>query len=551
MHTADTSSVLDTKLNKWLYWFASSIFPVVVALFLYNQNSQYLDFKYFAIVAAGFFIAGVLTYTVLSLLVRSLRAALLASVLLWILFFNAVSLYHALYVIIPRSKPLFAVTALILIALGYWAITAIVHKVRSSGWFQAFSYVIILLFVFNVYTTISAKIKQTTFVNAKTDFTVNTEAPHPNIYWFHMDGMIGFTAYSKYFGDGQPEFVDYLESNGFVVNKDASFEATHKTAVAIPALMSPSFYDEQMLNVLKTVDKFDSPARSDGVNSIRRSLVGDNDALFLIRQHTELLASFSAAGYHGLTIASANKYFFPTQSYRLIDRSLIVHSEPSEYMNLVYLEELFKLFVTKSGLAPLYDVLNPYEKAKKLLESVSVEYDSSALATVGDVRKKETLNEIMLLDGAILSENPHITLVHDLIAHAPFVYDANGDSLVADNNNDYRYYPQSHEYAVKVLKEMLDRITEKDPDAVIVIQADHGTHMGETVKTYAAAGFTPAQIVELQNSTISAVRIPEKFGGLDAPLHPLNITRELVNRFVGPNYELLNESDLPRSLIQE
>jgi hypothetical protein len=52
-------------------------------------------------------------------------------------------------------------------------------------------------------------------------------------------------------------------------------------------------------------------------------------------------------------------------------------------------------------------------------------------------------------------------------------------------------------------------------------------------------GYTKEQIVELMHSVFSAVRIPDEYGGLDEPIAPLNITRELINRFVGDNYELL------------
>jgi len=43
----------------------------------------------------------------------------------------------------------------------------------------------------------------------------------------------------------------------------------------------------------------------------------------------------------------------------------------------------------------------------------------------------------------------------------------------------------------------------------------------------------------MQNQTINAVRIPEKYGGLESPVEPLNITRLLINSFVGKNYTLL------------
>lgn len=54
-----------------------------------------------------------------------------------------------------------------------------------------------------------------------------------------------------------------------------------------------------------------------------------------------------------------------------------------------------------------------------------------------------------------------------------------------------------------------------------------------------AEDFTEEEDIHLHHSVMSAVRISEQYGGLDMPLDPRNITRELVNRFVGENYELL------------
>jgi hypothetical protein len=52
-------------------------------------------------------------------------------------------------------------------------------------------------------------------------------------------------------------------------------------------------------------------------------------------------------------------------------------------------------------------------------------------------------------------------------------------------------------------------------------------------------GFSDSEQIKALTSTISAVRIPYQYGGLDHALAPQNITRELVNRFVGQNYTLL------------
>ena len=97
----------------------------------------------------------------------------------------------------------------------------------------------------------------------------------------------------------------------------------------------------------------------------------------------------------------------------------------------------------------------------------------------------------------------------------------------------------AHAYSINIVLNAIDLILEQDPNAVIVIQSDHGLHIPDTQEFLQEQGFSDEELFLLINSTMSAVRIPEQYGGLGEPLDPRNISRELVNRFVGPNYQLL------------
>jgi hypothetical protein len=86
---------------------------------------------------------------------------------------------------------------------------------------------------------------------------------------------------------------------------------------------------------------------------------------------------------------------------------------------------------------------------------------------------------------------------------------------------------------------LIDIILDNNPDAVIVLQSDHGFHAPFTQAAIMELGHDLETIAVLQRTVLSAVRIPEVYGGQSAPIAPKNIARELVNRFVGENYELL------------
>ena len=100
------------------------------------------------------------------------------------------------------------------------------------------------------------------------------------------------------------------------------------------------------------------------------------------------------------------------------------------------------------------------------------------------------------------------------------------------------FYMYAYNYAATVMLTMIDLILDNDPYAVIILQADHGFHVGHTQGYLRTSGMSDKYLFKLIHSTMSAVGIPERYGVLDAPIAPINITRELVNRFVGHNYEL-------------
>ena len=121
-----------------------------------------------------------------------------------------------------------------------------------------------------------------------------------------------------------------------------------------------------------------------------------------------------------------------------------------------------------------------------------------------------------------------------------YTFNENGERVNVNSMNVLDYPPQ-HRYAQKILIDAIDTILEKDPNAVIVVQGDHGLH-GNTQEDFTAAFGEGAKAEELWNCVISAIRVPEQYQNGEeqfAASNPLNMSRYLVNRFVGKNYEYL------------
>ena len=136
-----------------------------------------------------------------------------------------------------------------------------------------------------------------------------------------------------------------------------------------------------------------------------------------------------------------------------------------------------------------------------------------------------------------IPDHPTLTIIKCFSAHVPYAYDETGKLLnTFPDHSDPEDYKAQHLLTTRVLLWTVENILEKDPDAVIVLQADHGLHC-TTERQFREYFGEKCNPQELWNQVFSAVRIPRKFrNGNEKYMAqtPLNIVRYLINSFVGP-----------------
>jgi hypothetical protein len=161
-----------------------------------------------------------------------------------------------------------------------------------------------LLFAFNfipVALTVSAGENQRAYnertgklpYEIKTEFNVDPNLPRPNVYWLHMDGMMGFDSVEHYFNYPQTALKNDLAQRGFVINKGARLEAGY-TYIAVPAMTSPVFYDSYLATEFARVAQLTRDLRQ---NSIHMLMAEKGFSLVDIYPQIEILKAFSDAGY--------------------------------------------------------------------------------------------------------------------------------------------------------------------------------------------------------------------------------------------------------------
>ncbi|MDD4096528.1 MAG: hypothetical protein PHP22_09845, partial [Oscillospiraceae bacterium] len=137
---------------------------------------------------------------------------------------------------------------------------------------------------------------------------------------------------------------------------------------------------------------------------------------------------------------------------------------------------------------------------------------------------------------------PRFTLLMSLMFHYPYVFDANGNRPSSISVADAKNYYGQHVFYSKVLVNVIDMILADDPDAVIILQADHAMNTHYDSELDESFGIGQYDSVDLRSSMMSAIRVPEKYRNGEevyALENPLNMSRYIVNRFVGRNYEYL------------
>ncbi|MDR1001074.1 MAG: hypothetical protein LBL96_09825 [Clostridiales bacterium] len=545
---------------------SSLLIPLIPIFFLYSKNwMEGIRLNYTIYIGLCLAAIGLLLYLALRTASQNPGFALVTMVLFWIAFWTFVPLNRLL----ARGNsnfPMIMTSIIVLIAVVAIAYALTILPKRSFA-YNVVAGLICLLFLFNSVPSlmptirgITGEVKDTDDESAvgnyspRLDWTVDTTLEHSNVYYFLLDGMVGFDAMEKYFGDDQVELKKRLQTLGFVINESASFNGGG-TRFSVPALTQPNFYDTVWRGVLnKASDKvwWDKMSLVENFYAPQTGLPSPvfSDAF---KPHNETFEAFIDAGYRQATIINEGCTLYPLDYYyyygniagdmRLIDEEDAEHvGEYNAALDLYSNSSVLALF--KSDLTA--KVGKPLKNWQNEIDKLDLDPD------MYDYPGRFIVSFLDALNGSV--GEPRFVFCDSWFAHAfsdidytdneyLFIVDEETGEIIqpipSDIHNFIKYYPPQHRFSINLTLKLVDYVLQSDPDAVIVLQADHGIHVW-TEQALAESGLNYSQALEINYSTFSAVRIPPQYGALTQPLDPLDITRWLVNHFVGAeNYEYL------------
>ena len=511
------------KLNV-LYYIAAFLLPGTFLFNLYNSNRvhSHLNFLHILIVAGIISLAGLLIYVIFRLSANTAEGALILSLFFWLFFWMFEEILGALANVFNSLTS----AVLIVLLLMHLVIPVVLIRifkpplVKFRPVFIVLAASLMALFVINFIPGLNHMITLQTAraevekaeegsepFSIKSSFIVDPTLPDPDIYWLHLDGMMSLGTVECFWGESQEQLRKELADRGFVIYEDAQLNAGY-TSAALPALLSPMFYDSFLGTRL---DEVKMELRDSRTSTLHEELTKAGLSFYDdIVPHYELFSALIAAGYE------------------IEVRDTLVHGNiPSTFYHLTI----------ERSYVPEQDRWN------------------EVILSAGDLPRLLTLTTPLNIPSAVV---PTTTVVRqpsiDSESSARFVFDAMYDTHISrvwehDPNlthHDFKNidaYPLAYKQISENMLILIDTVLEENPNAVIVLQSDHGFHINDTQQHLLDQGVPLEMVLELSLSVFSAVRIPSQYGELTEPIAPLNISRELVNRFVGENYELLLKDD--------
>ena len=186
------------------------------------------------------------------------------------------------------------------------------------------------------------------------------------------------------------------------------------------------------------------------------------------------------------------------------------------------------------------DSIGVYLYQNSLLPSVPV---LSGLVEQLPQLQTETAYEDMLQESLGLMESawryaedgPTLTLGYVQCPHTYFLYDADGNPVPAEHGNDWadpQYYLGYLQYASSRILSAVDEIQSHDPDAIIILQSDHGARTLYHASLHGLAAESRRDDVHHQQNVLNCVYLPG--GSVDIQgKSGVNTLRTVLNQAFG------------------
>lgn len=159
-----------------------------------------------------------------------------------------------------------------------------------------------------------------------------------------------------------------------------------------------------------------------------------------------------------------------------------------------------------------------------------------------------TRTDMELMENAYLytsSNKPTLTLAYLQCPHQPFVFTADGEIKPDDEyRNDWGTksgYLDQYQYVTKHLEKVITNIKENDPDALVILQSDHGARYAMWMnQDFGIKDYDPEVETWYMENILNAVYYKGEEIDING-LTGVNTLRKVFNEVLGTDFEMLED----------
>ena len=403
---------------------------------------------------------------------------------------------------------------------------------------------IILLSIFTVYKLVILKtdeLMRTKNYDTKIKIKVENKKEKPNIYWIHADAMTSIDTTKKYFDYKDNSFREYLENEGFIEIKDAKVEAGHQTITSLPALFNPNYYDNFYYKYLEELEESFATNKKTNIyvnyDELTKHRMYENELINSLKKNKYKIVQIG--DYNNYSSLDAN-YLYDIYGSKFFDKKYrYVNLESKKNIDIMKTIRLRKFYLLMGMITGVYLDDNTFGKSTN---DYKINLDKYEYLNKGNYKTGRLIAK-SIVDGNKLDNNNKFFFIYFDALHIEWYFDENGEINDIKEVYNLDNYVGNYIYSTHLISDIVSLIKDNDPNSVIIIQADHGIHGVKDNRLEEYLNIEKNEIKNIRNSTISAIYIPEEYkNGEENNLNnPLNITRYLVNNYVGKNYKYIKE----------
>ena len=463
--------------------------------FLYAHNVDEAPFTSMFPFFGVFLLNGIIFLIIYALILQGVgRAAFMANVsMLMVINFGVClsGLQHLLPDLTAVALMIvFGVVLLLLLALLLWKKPKL--NILCGLFALAFGVLIVANFatavIFNLRTNHSSQ----TADAFETYEPKTLSGEHPNVYFFLFDGYAGPENLQHYYNYDNEPFLTALEDQGFTISRNSHNPESLRTVTIVPNLMNMNYVISGSMTTAQRDAFLEMP-------NIFRTFADNGYQINLINH----LNYFGATGCNVLTEKQSRRTisdFLLTNS--LYDQFSFIKKQLNRYIHADYV-------ATYTG--PLFNALDA---------------ELDCWKHVGD--------------------GPTLTMGYIQSPHAPTILDKNGN--LVDNYENVGWQWDRHELYLGQLEfinshilKLIAAVQEHDPDALIIIQSDHGSRQANHYYDMGLDGWetfdAPTENLYMQNILNCVYYRGEHFSIQGET--GINTLRTVLNQVFSTDYEMI------------